>query len=71
MEEWKQHKEFETFNNLRKANAVRKAMGLPKLVEKTRDCLSCENEFKSAGAQNRLCRNCRIRKHGRSDSQQW
>ena len=36
-------------------NKARKQVGLPPIVPKLRRCLSCDKEFLSYGANNRMC----------------
>lgn len=41
-----------------KVNGFRKQMGLEKIEIKKRKCLRCDKEFKSEGANNRMCDHC-------------
>lgn len=59
MNDFRQHKEFDTFNNLKKANAVRRQLGLTLLKEKSRSCLRCNLMFLSEGSHHRMCKTCR------------
>jgi len=40
---------------------VRKFVGLPQIVLKSRDCLRCSKRFTGEGSHNRLCDACRSR----------
>lgn len=51
--------DFYGVNSLAEVNKSRKAMGLPPVRPKKRNCLRCDAEFLSQDAGHRMCTLCR------------
>ncbi len=57
----KLYAEYDT-QNIKEYNKTRRDNGLDPILVKERSCLTCNREFTSHGAANRMCTHCRCTK---------